>query len=86
MPTFYKSTYLDSPKLINFPLSIELDASLPQIGWYKIGLGTLVGNFGEPFGLAFHNMINAHLLDSTHDLVGETSYCITCKRYESTKI
>jgi hypothetical protein len=58
MPTFSKSTYLDSPNLINFFLSIKLDASLPQIGWYKIRLGTPVGNFGEPFGLAFHNIID----------------------------
>jgi hypothetical protein len=58
MPFFQKSTYLDSLKLINFSLSIELDASLPQIGWYKIGLGILVGNFGESFGLAYHNIID----------------------------
>jgi hypothetical protein len=57
MPTFQKSTYLDSPKFINFYFSTELDASLPQIGWYRIGLGTLIGNFGEPFGLIFHNII-----------------------------
>jgi hypothetical protein len=58
MPTFHKSRYLDSPKLINFSLSTDLDASLPQIGRCKIGLRTLVSNFGEPFGLAFHNLIN----------------------------
>jgi hypothetical protein len=49
--------YLDSPKLIKKFLSTDLDASLPQIGWYKIGHGTLVGNIGAPFGLAFHNLI-----------------------------
>jgi len=49
--------YLDSPKLINFSFSIDLDASLPQIGRYKIGHGIPVSNFGEPFGLVFHNLI-----------------------------
>jgi hypothetical protein len=59
MPTFQKSTYLDNPKLINFSLSIDLDTSLPQIRWYRIGLGILISNFGEPFGLAFHNLIRS---------------------------
>jgi len=49
--------YLDSPEFINFSLSINLNASLPQIGQYGIGLGTLVNNFSEPFGLTFHNLI-----------------------------
>jgi hypothetical protein len=40
MPTFQKSTYSDNPTLIFFSLSIDLDASLPQIGWYGIRLGT----------------------------------------------
>jgi hypothetical protein len=57
MPIFQKSTYLDSLKLINLFLSIDLDTSLPQIGWYRIGLGSPIGNFGEPSGLAFHNLI-----------------------------
>jgi hypothetical protein len=35
MPTFQKSTYLDNPKLIKKILSIDLDASLPQIGGIK---------------------------------------------------
>jgi hypothetical protein len=32
MPTFQKSTYLDNPTPIHFSLSIDHDASLPQIG------------------------------------------------------
>jgi hypothetical protein len=52
MPTFQKSMYLDALEVINFSFSTNLNASLPQIGRYKIGLGT-VGNFGESFGLAF---------------------------------
>jgi hypothetical protein len=59
MPTFQKSMYLDKLKFINFSLSINLDASLPQIGWYRIGLGILLGNFGETFKLAFHNLIRS---------------------------
>lgn len=49
--------YFDNLELINSSLSTNLNASLPQIGLYKIGLGTLVDNFGEPFGLVFHNLI-----------------------------
>jgi hypothetical protein len=47
MSTFPKSTYLDSLEFIKISLSIDLDASLPQIGWYRTGLGTLINNFGE---------------------------------------
>jgi hypothetical protein len=58
MPTFQKSTYLDTPKLINLSLSINFNASSPQIGRYRIGLGTLIGNFSEPSALVFHNLID----------------------------
>ncbi len=57
MPTFQKSMYLDSPKLINISLTTDLDASLPQIGWYRIGFGTLISNFCELPRLVFHNLI-----------------------------
>jgi hypothetical protein len=57
MPTFQKSTYLDSFEFIIFFLSTDLDASLPQIRWYIIGLGILACKFGELFGLASHNLI-----------------------------
>ncbi len=77
MPTFQKSMYLDNPELINFYLSINLDASLPQIGLYRIGLGTLVDNFGEPFGLVFHNLIGGPSIKLQTRSVGETLYCIT---------
>jgi hypothetical protein len=50
--------YLDSPTLMNFFLFIDLDTSLPQIGQYGIGLGTPIGNFGDPSRLAFHNLIS----------------------------
>jgi hypothetical protein len=49
--------YLDSPELINFTLSTNFNASLPQIGCYITRLGTPIGNFGESFGLTFHNLI-----------------------------
>jgi hypothetical protein len=58
--TFQKSTYLDSPTFMNFSLSTNLDASLPQIGRYGIGLGTPMGNFDDPSRLAFHNLINIY--------------------------
>jgi hypothetical protein len=70
MPTFKKSTYLDSLKLISFSLSIDLDASLPQNGQYKTRLGTLVGNFGEPSGLTFHNLIRGPLYWTPHRIYG----------------
>jgi hypothetical protein len=49
--------YLDSPTLINFSFSIDLNASLPQIGGHGTRLGVLVGNFGDPLELAFYNLI-----------------------------
>jgi len=49
--------YLDSPELINFTLSTNFNASLPQIGCCRTRLGTPIGNFGESFGLTFHNLI-----------------------------
>jgi hypothetical protein len=57
MLTFQKSTNLDSLELINFFFSIDLDASLPQIGSCKTRLGTPTGNFGEPSRLVLHNKI-----------------------------
>jgi hypothetical protein len=67
--------YLDSPELINFSLSINFDASLPQIGRYRIGLGTLIGNFGELFGLTFHNLIGCPYIGLHTGSTGEP--CIT---------
>jgi len=43
--------------LINFSLSINLTSSWPQIGRYGIRLGTLIGSFGDPLALTFHNWI-----------------------------
>jgi hypothetical protein len=57
MPTFQKSTYLDNPEFINLYFSTNLNASLLQIEQYTTGLGTPINNFGEPFGLVFHNLI-----------------------------
>jgi hypothetical protein len=77
--------YLDNPKLINFSLSTNLNASLPQIGQYRIGLGTHVNNFGELSRLAFHNLIGGPSI-GLHTLpMGQTWYCITGQPKESTK-
>jgi hypothetical protein len=73
--------YLDSLEFINFSLSINFNASLPQIGRYRIGLGTLIGNFGELFKLTFHNWMPIYW--TPHMIYGETLYCIQPK--ESTK-
>jgi hypothetical protein len=50
--------YLDSPTLMNFYLSIDLDTLLPQIGQYGTRLGTPINNFNDPSILAFHNLID----------------------------
>jgi len=67
---------LDSLELINFSLSTDLDASLPQIGQYRTKLGTLTCNFREPFGLAFHNLIGGPSIGLLIGSMGETLYCI----------
>jgi hypothetical protein len=67
---------LDSPNFIKFSLSTDLDASLSRIGWYKTGLGTLINNFGELFGLAFHNLIGSPSIGFHIGYVVETLYCI----------
>jgi len=85
MTTFQKSTYLDIPKLIKFSFSIDLNASLPQIGWYKTGLRILVGNFGDPFGLTFHNLIRGPSIELHTRSMGETLYCIIGQLKQSTK-
>jgi hypothetical protein len=85
MPIFQKSTYSNSLKLINVFISIDLDASLPQIGWYRTGLGTIVGNFGEPFRLTFHYLIKGQSIGLHTRSVGETLYCIIGQPEESTK-
>jgi hypothetical protein len=59
MPTFHKSTYFDSLELIKFSLSTNFDVSLPSIRWYRTRLGTPISNFGEPFGLVFHNLFES---------------------------
>jgi hypothetical protein len=77
--------YLDYLTLINFSLSTNLIASWPQIGRYGIWLGTLVGNFGKPYALTFHNWIGSSFVGLQTLLVGETLYYITGQPDESTK-
>jgi len=86
MPTFQKSTYLESPKLIKKFLSININASWPQIKCYRIGLGTPIGNFGEPSRLAFHNLIGGPSIRLQTTSTGETMYCIIGQPNKSTKI
>jgi hypothetical protein len=66
--------------LINFCFSIDLNASLPQVGGHGIRLGILVGNFGDPLGLAFYNLIILQTL-----YVGEILYYIIDQLNKSTK-
>jgi len=82
---FPDSTYLNNLTLINFSFSIDLNASWPQIGQYGIGLGTPIGNFGDPSTLAFHNWIRGPYVGLQMLSVNETLYCITSQPNESTK-
>jgi hypothetical protein len=77
--------YLDSPTLMNFSLSNDLDTSLPQIGRYGIGLGILVGNYSDPFGLAFHNLIGGISIRFQIGYVEEILYFIIGHLEQSTK-
>jgi hypothetical protein len=86
MPCFQNSTYFDNLALIFFSLSTELTTSWPQIGQYRIGLGTLVGSFGEPFALAFHHWIEGPSMGLQRLLVNETLYYIIGQPNESTQI
>jgi hypothetical protein len=85
MPCFQNSTYLDIA-LINSSLSTNLTTTWPQIKQYQIGLGTLVGSFGEPFSLAFHHWIEGPSMGFQTLLISETLYCIIGQPNESTKI
>jgi hypothetical protein len=85
IPTFQKSMYLDSLTLMNFSLSNDLDTSLPQTGWYGARLGILVGNFGDPFGLAFHNLISGISIRFQTKSVGKILYNIIDHLEESTE-
>jgi hypothetical protein len=48
-------------------------------------LGTLVSNFGDPLGLAFHNLIISTSTRLQTKFVGKTLYCITSQLVKSTK-
>ncbi len=85
MPCLENSTYLDSVALMNFSFSTNLNALLPQIGWYGIGLGTPIGSFGDPSKLHFHNLIGNPSIGPQTLFVGETLYCMTSQPNESTK-
>jgi hypothetical protein len=73
MPYFQDSTSLDSSTLIKKFLSTDLNASWPQIGQYGIGFGTLVGSFGDPLGLTFHNLIGGLFVGLQMLSMGETT-------------
>jgi len=49
--------YLDSSTLMNFSFYTYLNASWPKIGQYGTRLRILIGNFGDPLGLIFQNLI-----------------------------
>jgi hypothetical protein len=45
----------------------------------------LIGNFGDPLGLAFHNLIKGTFVGLRIRYVGETLYYIIGQPVESTK-
>jgi len=77
MPTFKKSMYLERLALMNFCFSIDLEGSMPQMGQQIIRLGMLIGNFVNPLGLAFHNLIRGTFVGLRIKSMGKTLYCIT---------
>jgi hypothetical protein len=76
---------LESPALMNFSFSINLDTSLPQIEQYGIGHGNIVGNFSDPSRLAFHNFISVTSIELQAWSMGKILYYITSHPNESTK-
>jgi hypothetical protein len=70
---------------MNFFLSTNLDTSLPQIRRYGIKHDTPIGNFSNPFGLVFHNLISGASIRLQIGFVGKTLYYITDHPDESTK-
>jgi hypothetical protein len=68
--------YLENLKFINFSLSTDFNASLPQIGRYKTRLGTPIGNCGELSQLTFHNLIESPSIGFQTGSMRETLYCI----------
>jgi len=55
------------------------------MGRYKTRLETPIGNFGELFRLAFHNLIRGAFIGFHTRFVGEALYYIISQLEESTK-
>jgi hypothetical protein len=85
MLCFQNSTYLDSPTLMTFSFSTDLNTSLPQVGQYGIRLGTLASSFDGPSKLYFHNLIGDPFVELQTLFMGATFYYMTCQLDKSTK-
>jgi hypothetical protein len=70
---------------MNFSFSKDLNASLPQIGQYGIGLGIQVGSFGDPSKFDFHNLIGGSYVGLRTLFMVEILYCMIGQPNESTK-
>jgi hypothetical protein len=70
---------------MNYFFSMDLNASLPQIGLYGTRLGTPVGSFGDPSKLHFHNFIEGPCVRLQTLYVGKTLYCMIGQLDKSTK-
>jgi hypothetical protein len=70
---------------MNYSFSIDLNASLTQIGLYGTKLGTPIGSFGDPFRLQFHNVIIGPFVKLQTLSMGETLYCMIGQLDKSTK-
>ncbi len=85
IPCFQNSRYLDSPALMNYFFSTDLNTSSPQIGQYGTRFGTLVGSFGDPSKFDFHNSTRGSSVGLQTLYVGETLYYMIGQPNESTK-
>jgi len=77
--------YLDSLTLMNFSLSTYLNASWLKIGQYGTRFRILIGNFGDPLGLIFQNLIGGPSMGLQTLYLGEILYNITCRLDDSMK-
>jgi hypothetical protein len=85
MSCFQNSTHLDSVTLMNYSFSIDLNASLTQIGLYGTKFETPIGSFGDPSRLHFHNVTIGPFVRLQTLYVGETLYCMIGQLDKSTK-
>jgi hypothetical protein len=81
---FQNPKYLKIPLLMNFSLSIDLDASSHHIGWNGTTFGTPTWSLGRPKASSCHSWIDGPSYGLHNDFVEETLYYIIGHPVEST--